>query len=251
MIKFFRKIRYDLMEKNKTGKYFKYAIGEIILVVIGILIALSINNWNEDRKATKKEIKILKELKNDLNTNIIEIKETYDFTNKRQLSTVLILDYFKNRKPVDDSLKKAFENINMDGIFNIANTAYKYIESQGIDILTNDSLRIRTTEMYERYLRNIHTRETKNWNIVDTELLPFMNEYFISSSTIDKNASYSIETINMPKDIESLRQNSSFNNVLIRLQSWLKLRIHWQRDTLTKLELLILDLEYEINKLSN
>ena len=47
MIKFFRRIRYDLMEKNKTGKYFKYAIGEIILVVIGILIALQINNWNE------------------------------------------------------------------------------------------------------------------------------------------------------------------------------------------------------------
>jgi len=43
MIKFFRKIRYDLMEKNKTKKYFKYAIGEIVLVVIGILIALSIN----------------------------------------------------------------------------------------------------------------------------------------------------------------------------------------------------------------
>jgi hypothetical protein len=46
MIKFFRKIRFDLMEKNKTGKYLKYAIGEIILVVIGILFALQINNWN-------------------------------------------------------------------------------------------------------------------------------------------------------------------------------------------------------------
>ena len=50
MIKFFRRIRYDLMEKNKTGKYLKYAIGEIVLVVIGILIALSINNWNENKK---------------------------------------------------------------------------------------------------------------------------------------------------------------------------------------------------------
>ena len=56
MIKFFRKIRYDLMEKNKTGKYLKYAIGEIILVVIGILIALQINNWNEDRKRRAIEI---------------------------------------------------------------------------------------------------------------------------------------------------------------------------------------------------
>ena len=55
MIKFFRKIRYDLMEKNKTGKYFKYAIGEIILVVIGILIALQINNLNERHKANIQE----------------------------------------------------------------------------------------------------------------------------------------------------------------------------------------------------
>jgi hypothetical protein len=54
MIKLFIRIRYDLMEKNKTGKYFKYAIGEIILVVIGILIALQINNWNE--KKTNKRL---------------------------------------------------------------------------------------------------------------------------------------------------------------------------------------------------
>ncbi|PQB06767.1 hypothetical protein BST83_06060 [Polaribacter filamentus] len=51
MIKFFRNKRYDLMENNKTGKYFKYAIGEVILVVIGILIALQINNANEHLKS--------------------------------------------------------------------------------------------------------------------------------------------------------------------------------------------------------
>ena len=50
MIKFFRHIRKSLLEENKMGKYFKYAIGEIILVVIGILIALQINNWNEGIK---------------------------------------------------------------------------------------------------------------------------------------------------------------------------------------------------------
>ena len=66
MIKFFRKIRYNLMEKNKTGKYLKYDIGEIVLVVIGILIALSINNWNEGRKERLKEINYLENLKIDL-----------------------------------------------------------------------------------------------------------------------------------------------------------------------------------------
>ena len=66
MIKFFRKIRYDLMEKNKTGKYLKYAIGEIILVVIGILIALQINTWNENHGINKKEIKYINRLIVDL-----------------------------------------------------------------------------------------------------------------------------------------------------------------------------------------
>jgi len=62
MIKFFRHIRYNLMEQNKTGKYFIYALGEIILVVIGILIALSINNWNANKKTAKEEIVILNNL---------------------------------------------------------------------------------------------------------------------------------------------------------------------------------------------
>ena len=55
MIKFFRHIRKSLLEKNLMGKYFKYAVGEIILVVIGILIALQFNNWNEARKARIEE----------------------------------------------------------------------------------------------------------------------------------------------------------------------------------------------------
>ncbi|MBT8376350.1 MAG: hypothetical protein KJO22_05740 [Bacteroidia bacterium] len=65
MIKFFRHIRFNLMSQNKTGKYLKYAIGEIILVVIGILIALQINNWNEERKLSIKETIYLKGLKAD------------------------------------------------------------------------------------------------------------------------------------------------------------------------------------------
>ena len=66
MIKFFRKIRYNLMSENKTGKYLKYAIGEIVLVVIGILIALSINNWNEGRKNQRKARAHLEAIRADL-----------------------------------------------------------------------------------------------------------------------------------------------------------------------------------------
>ena len=73
MIKFFRRIRQQFLTENKTGKYFKYAIGEIILVVIGILIALQINNNNDLRKERVKEIHYLKNIKQDLIFNNQEL----------------------------------------------------------------------------------------------------------------------------------------------------------------------------------
>ncbi|MBT8182134.1 MAG: hypothetical protein KJO53_11155, partial [Eudoraea sp.] len=62
MIDFFRKTRKILADDNKFFKYSRYAIGEIVLVVIGILIALQINNWNEDNKLHKRELTLLSEL---------------------------------------------------------------------------------------------------------------------------------------------------------------------------------------------
>ena len=79
MIKFFRKIRHNLLMQNKTGKYFKYAIGEIVLVVIGILIALQINNWNENRLNNKTIKTYLNSLIQDLNDE----QEILDFINNQ------------------------------------------------------------------------------------------------------------------------------------------------------------------------
>lgn len=76
MIKFFRNIRQSLLQEGKTSKYFKYAGGEIILVVIGILIALQINNWNEQRKDSVKENQIVKSLYN-------EFLENFNYTEER------------------------------------------------------------------------------------------------------------------------------------------------------------------------
>jgi Family of unknown function (DUF6090) len=70
MIKFFRKIRQNLLSEGKTGKYLKYAIGEIILVVIGILIALSINNWNEKKKGKEELNQYLSSLKENIKEDI-------------------------------------------------------------------------------------------------------------------------------------------------------------------------------------
>ncbi len=99
MIKFFKKIRQDLLSEGKIGKYLKYAIGEIILVVIGILIALSINNWNENQKTAIRETQIYLELKNDLLQTRNDVEET--ISNHKEILKVnqqLIFDIY-NKKP--------------------------------------------------------------------------------------------------------------------------------------------------------
>ena len=68
MINFFRQIRHRLVDDNRFFKYSRYAIGEIVLVVVGILIALSINSWNQKRQLSNQEHKLLLEIKNDLNS---------------------------------------------------------------------------------------------------------------------------------------------------------------------------------------
>ena len=79
MIKFFRKIRQSLLTENKFSKYLLYAIGEIILVVIGILIALQINNWNDNRKSRIKIDQILKNVREELALNINNSNDITEF----------------------------------------------------------------------------------------------------------------------------------------------------------------------------
>lgn len=76
MIKFFRHIRKTLISENQMGKYFKYAIGEIILVVIGILIALQINNWNEKRKLEIERQNLIASLIEDFESTIDNIEDS-------------------------------------------------------------------------------------------------------------------------------------------------------------------------------
>ena len=91
MIKFFRKIRQNLLMENKTGKYFKYAIGEIILVVVGILIALSINNWNENQKQKKQLDAIYTTVEQNLKTDLKNIKLPIEFFETLDSTLTIIL----------------------------------------------------------------------------------------------------------------------------------------------------------------
>ena len=105
MIKFFRHIRQNLIMENKTGKYLKYAIGEIVLVVIGILIALSINNWNEYRKDRIKEQAILGQLKVEYNSNLKQLESKITIRNILITSSQKVLSYIDDPQSINiDSL---------------------------------------------------------------------------------------------------------------------------------------------------
>lgn len=111
MIKFFRKIRYDLMEKNKTGQYFKYAIGEILLVIIGILIAVSINGWNEDRKLKNEEQSLLKDLKQEMVLNYEALEKVIQAHENSLQAAIEIRALFSDRDTFDKMTADEFQEI--------------------------------------------------------------------------------------------------------------------------------------------
>jgi hypothetical protein len=149
MIKFFRKIRQNLLVENKTGKYFKYAIGEIILVVIGILIALSINNWNEARKDREKEQLFLHKLTSNLSDDISSLK------NIIYSDSLIIQDLNKLMNEiltVDDPKELSFDNNSRYKylIFSANTSLYDNMISTGqIGLFRNDSIFDALTNYYK------------------------------------------------------------------------------------------------------
>ncbi|MET6992050.1 DUF6090 family protein [Sediminicola arcticus] len=153
MIKFFRKIRYDLMEKNKTGKYLKYAIGEIILVVIGILIALQINTWNEDYKNTKKERGYLINLQQDLRADSLrlsELKNDFELAVKSKKKFEKIIE---GQPTTNDSLI-FYVNNQIDLLTDFVPNSSTFDElknSNGLNLISNPQLKRQIVTLYNSY----------------------------------------------------------------------------------------------------
>lgn len=145
MIKFFRTIRQNLLLEGKTANYLKYAIGEILLVVIGILIALSINNWNDRRKTKNDETSALLNLREDFEFNLSSIENLIKTTNSEIEVGLKVLENTGNKF-------KTSSNIHLDSmLIPIANHQLYFsqngfltdlINSGKIGIIENDSLRV-------------------------------------------------------------------------------------------------------------
>ena len=217
MIKFFRTIRQKLIMENlsaeqagKTGKYLKYAFGEIMLVVIGILIALQINNWNEERKTDKVEIKMLQELLSTLESDMVFQNNQIDWFKSQISSSKLIIEYLNSNLTYHDSLDFHFGNA-FDRFTGLTrDQAYQKAKSNGLDFIKNDSLKEELTWTYETNTNNLLSL-ADNFNLYyNISLAPIQNELFVSTGYNFDNY-FEILT---PLDFNSLKENKKYTNIL-------------------------------------
>ncbi|MEM1260721.1 MAG: DUF6090 family protein [Bacteroidota bacterium] len=181
MIKFFRRIRQKLVSENRFSKYLVYAIGEIVLVVIGILLALQINEWNEAKKAKKEETEALKNLEQEFRSNEKDLR----------LQQIIVTTAYESNKHLMDLFNKeksTFKEINIDSLIFFSVEFDRYSPSQNVlqDLLQSGRLALISNDS----LRNLLFDWTRVLNVVEEryvdcneklreELIPYLSQKYV------------------------------------------------------------------------
>lgn len=243
MIKFFRKIRQQLLIENKISKYLLYAIGEIILVVIGILIALQINTWNENKKLRKQEQIYLINLKDDINTQINMLDIYIDFEDIIIDETNDIIKHFglNNGFYEMDSIFPKLHDLTIRWTFSNTNTTLiQMLNSNQINIIQNRLLKeelIAFNQQIDLFSKNT---DMNNTNLIDnftTEIFieigsyafyghsdrmvkKFNDFYSVTTTTVSNKElnDLSIQIINEPKNKLEIINKVVYRNTLANLQ---------------------------------
>ena len=209
MIKLFRNIRQNLLMENKTGKYFKYAIGEIVLVVIGILIALQINNWNEHKKEQAFEKEILEQIR----VNLIKDKLTLEDIRVNFKNALSSTDKILNATwtPEEkDSAKYWLGSIIQFDRFQPLTNAYEVAKSKGLDLITNKQLRFQIGAYYDdeskkaaKSIEDIERAFQRDWvDILRSEAIEVKFKQYVILKDVDilKKDTKSFNNIRLNKD---------------------------------------------------
>jgi len=242
MITFLRKIRKQLLSKSQFTSYLLYAIGEILLVVFGILIALQINNWNENHQEKRKQIYYLKSLKSDLQANDAELER--------------VIKYSKRTISLADSLlrlsEKSLENIEIKGlttqilnagnysIFNNKSSTVRELMATGdLKLIKNDSLRSYMAN-WESEIEDIRSYEVPNTEHSQNYFKFVMKHLDVYKGRLNK------PPIDLPM-LGQLFANREFMNGLAGRASypkWLAEQYHNQKEK-TEVLLKLIDKELE------
>ena len=191
MIKFFRHVRRSLINQNKMGKYFKYAIGEILLVVIGILIALQINSWNETKDRKEKLISIYKSVYADIKNDLTDLNDLKAFYMKKKPVFEKVLKDSATADLLDQGLSRLLGNgwnttLNKSGV------------NQLKELDTKDSLTLKAINIYDLLEVELISRE-KNFNEVVIEHSKYVRDNYnwypewISKTIMKDNSSAELQ----------------------------------------------------------
>ncbi|NNL15390.1 MAG: hypothetical protein HKO81_01960 [Flavobacteriaceae bacterium] len=193
--------------ENKTSKYFKYAIGEILLVVIGILIALQINNWNENRKANIEEQNLFRNLKVDFEFRLTELKE---FNKAREETTAALLDINsiiadKDNRPNDSIMDRKISKLLNGFKFNEEFKMLDVVFNTGlINDITNEKLKRQLVDWPQRVEEMLEEQRMHN-SFIDNDLRPFLSKYISLRDVYEK---FDFRQYNLPKgDPVTLKKN--------------------------------------------
>jgi hypothetical protein len=236
MIKFFRKIRQNLLMENKTGKYFKYAIGEIILVVIGILLALQVNNWNEIRKGNGTKIESIKVIQ----TNLSQEKDRLDYVIARKQSTIITIEKILAGDFKNIELKKLYGILTRVHLHLVANTGYKIIsQNNAINSIENKDLTNALIWFYET-----HYGLLNSWGDYDRSYSENFMEPYLQSNIPSEPNLFEMEAI-IKKELKTIHFRNLLLNKIELDKSYIKIM---QTESFVHIEKLQSLIKQEIEK---
>jgi hypothetical protein len=181
MINFFRKIRKKMADDNRPLKYFSYAIGEIVLVVIGILIALQINNWNEQRKSKELMLINIQSIKDDIKADKLLLNKIINSLNNQIESGNYILPIMESEEHlILDSLKfiLSFNEFTTTPIISDHKTTWDYLSSSGVLSEFPDPKLLNMLQNYYNDFNGVSTNFTNSANPGRLELRKLKYELF-------------------------------------------------------------------------
>jgi hypothetical protein len=193
-----------------------YAIGEIVLVVIGILIALQLNAWNENRKEKALELDILKEVKNGLITDLKDANFNLKAQKNKYSSQNLIINWLESDLIYNDSLSKHFGTISYGTYFASNEGPYQTLKQLGMRTIKNDSLRNQISKLYDLKYQEYNVYNKKYVKLNDL-MFPGYSKYFNEISYYQMNMKPT-DIIDLKKDNEfsfALKTTKNFNFILI------------------------------------
>jgi Family of unknown function (DUF6090) len=221
MLKFFRKIRYDLMEKNKTGRYLKYAIGEVVLVVIGILIAFQVNNWNENRKAEEKQNNLFHNLSIDFESRLIELKE-FNVGKTESINAILALNTIianPSKRPkevlLDSLLSKTLLGFKFNEEFKMLDVVFN---TGLINDIKNEKLKRQLIEWPQKIEEMLEEQRMHN-RLLEDQLVSIIMRYVSLRSIYEQMdfRQYNLpkgEPVTLQKNYDGLLSDPLFENYL-------------------------------------